>query len=316
MPTLRLDHFITFTDAAVLEDHTAKYRAAGFNVLERTARHAGGLRTGFVAFWPEYMEFAWVEDQELFAQADGNYHQWRAALRPWGIGLATDDVRGLHDEWTARGCDVPAVESTIPRDAPADTPPVYSFQEVPADLLPGAHCFALTYHHPSIAAASRKIRPGSNTTYAIAGVTFVCAAPDVDAARWRDLLAPDAAVRHVQDGREVAIGPHLVQWCTPDGYRARYGRTWPGSPHEWGKLAVLHLLATDLELARRSLQGAGRHVAQIRISQPDRDALLVSPDEHDGFVFAIEERPLDDWIRERNMLTGETLVPDAGEAQT
>jgi hypothetical protein len=51
-------------------DYTASYRAAGFTVLDQTVRHQGGLQTGFVQFGPEYIEFLWVDDESLFAEAD------------------------------------------------------------------------------------------------------------------------------------------------------------------------------------------------------------------------------------------------------
>jgi hypothetical protein len=68
------------------------------------------------------------------------------------------------------------------------------------------------------------------------------------------------------------------------------------------------MLASDLRQAERALHGAGRTLAHRRHPESGREVLLVLPDAHDGFQFAIEERSLDDWLHERALLTGETLV--------
>lgn len=160
VPALRFDHFLTYTDAVTLEDHTAGYRAAGFGVLDRTVRHDHGRRNGFVGFGPEYIEFCWVEDEALFATASSEERAWRHARRPYGIGMVTDNVQALHDAWSARGYALPAVWSKAPRDAPAETPPLWSLQEIPATLLPGVRCFALTYHRRrAVAVAVGAVRP-------------------------------------------------------------------------------------------------------------------------------------------------------------
>lgn len=60
MTNIKLDHFITSTDADNIDAYLQEYRDAGFLVAEQTVRHEWGLRNGFVTFGPEYLEFVWV----------------------------------------------------------------------------------------------------------------------------------------------------------------------------------------------------------------------------------------------------------------
>jgi hypothetical protein len=178
---------------------------------------------------------------------------------------------------------------------------------IPPDLSPGSSCFALTYHtrQPEQRLA---VYPAANTTYAIAGVTFVCATPTERAGRWRDLLAPSAPIEGAGEQCLVQIGPHRAVWMTPLAYQRTYERPWVASPHPCGDLAVLHLLATDLTRAGLLLERAGRQIMPLREGRAGAPGLLVVPDPRDGFMFAIAERPVAGWLRERTALTGEQLA--------
>jgi hypothetical protein len=305
--TIAFDHFITWTDAATIDEHVATYRAAGFAAPQRTVRHEPGLRTGFVGFGPEYIEFCWVEDEAAFARGEPEEAAYRAARRPYGLGLVTDDVQALHTRWAEQGYSLPAVWAAAPRDAPPGTDPAWSFQAIPPALLSGSRCFALTYHtRPP--ATRRAVYPAANSTYAIAGVTFVCAAPAARAGQWRDLLTPGAPIADESGRAVVQIGAHRAVWMTPRAYERTYGWPWVAAPHPCGELAVLHLLATDLARAGTLLERAGRQVRRLREGGADTPVLLVAPDPGDGFVFAIAERPLEDWLRERRARTGEEVT--------
>src|SRR5438093_3851328 len=96
MPALplsaRLDHLLAYTDAPSIDQYLQAYRGAGFQVFERTARHRGGLRNGFVMFGWEYLELLWVEDEAQFAAGyplmpEITGAALRRARRPFGIGL-------------------------------------------------------------------------------------------------------------------------------------------------------------------------------------------------------------------------------------
>src|SRR5574337_1174583 len=102
MLTVRADHFSTYIRTSHIDSYLAEYRNAGFSVAEQTVRHDPGLRNGFVLLGPEYLEFSWVEDEAAFAQGHPAHAMLRQALRPWSIGLVTDDAQALHQAWTAR----------------------------------------------------------------------------------------------------------------------------------------------------------------------------------------------------------------------
>jgi hypothetical protein len=304
MTAIQLDHFITYTSAGSIDEYLKEYAAQGFEPEERTVRHDPGLRNGFVFVGPEYLEFCWVEDEALFAAADEEEQTLRDMPRPFGIGLVSDDVHALHQDWVARGYSVPDVSSRAARDAAPDAPPTWSFQTIPRELLPGAACFALTYHARRKGAV-RQTRITPNTVYAISGVTFVAEEPEERAARWRELLAPGQPVSQSQIGFDVWIGPHRARWMAPDPFEASYGLPWTRASHPAGEIALLHLLATELSVAKRMMAQAGKGTASVSVRGEER--LLVAPDPHDGFGFVIQQQPPEVWLQERIARTGEKL---------
>jgi hypothetical protein len=304
MTSVRFDHFITYTSAASIDDYLQEYAALGFAPEERTVRHDPGLRNGFVFIGPEYLEFCWVEDETLFETADEEDRLLRATPRPFGLGMVADDVQAVHDDWMARGFEMPDVSSGRPRDADPDTPPVWSFQAIPSELLPGAWVFALTYHLRA-KDAERLFQVAPNTIYAISGVTFVTPEPEARATCWRNLLAPDEPIRQLGAAFSVQIGPHWAEWRTPGAYRSTYALDWIPHPLPHGELALLHLLATDVQAVKNLMEQAGRR--SFPVSVAGGEALLVAPDVRDGFVFVVRQQPVETWLRERVGRTGERL---------
>lgn len=305
MAAIRFDHLITFISATTIDDYLNEYVAQGFVTHDQTVRHPPGLRNGFVSFGPDYLEFWWVEDEAQFAAAGADQQAFRTGHRPFGIGMVAQDVQALHDDWIARGYTVPPITSRAPRDAPADAPPAWSFQDIPRDLLPGCLCFALTYHGRS-PDDRIDVRVGPNAIYALSGVTFVTEDAEARASRWRELLAPGERVTPSGAGFAVQIGPHQVMWMRPDDYHAAYGRPWIAAPHPDGELALLQLLATDLTQMRTVLERAGRHLTPYIVN--GQEALLIEPDARDGVVLLVRQQPIAEWLQARTVRTGECLV--------
>lgn len=304
MAHIWFDHFLTYSSADSIDDYLREYTAQGFLPEDRTVRHDPGLRNRFIFLGPEYIEFCWVEDEELFAKADEEEKLLRAFPRPFGIGMIAEDVNTIHADWTARGYSVPEVWSKAARDATPDTPPAWSYQDIPGELLPGAFCFALTYHNrPKGEEKNIKIHP--NTIYALSNVTFVSKEPEARAMRWRDLLAPGEQVIQSELGFGVFIGPHRALWMTPDTYQSTFGLDWIPTPHAFGELAVLHLLASNLNTAKKMLEQSGRQVFSIEME--GHEELLIIPDVRDGFVFSIQQQPIEIWSQERMARTGEKI---------
>jgi hypothetical protein len=304
MPAIRFDHVMTFTSANSIDDYLAEYVAQGFVIHEQTVRHPPGLRNGFISFGPDYLEFWWIEDAAQFAAASAEQHAFYSGRRPFGIGLVAQDIQALHDEWITQGYAVSPVMSRAPRDAPPDAPPAWSFQDIPRDLLPGCFCFALTYHGGSPDKPT-EVRVGPNTIYALSGLTFVATDAKSRAMRWRDLLAIGAPVSTADPGFAVQIGPHLATWMSPETYSATYGQPWVAAAHACGEMALVHLLATDLEQVRMHIEQAGRSV--IRHYANGQEALWIEPDVRDGVTFLVQERPAAVWLRERIAHTGERI---------
>jgi hypothetical protein len=179
---------------------------------------------------------------------------------------------------------MPEVFSKSERGAADDAPPRWSFQSIPEALLPGAFCFALTYH-----AARRPKDPAPNSTYAIAGVTFVTTSPESRAEVWRDLLTPGTRIERVGGAYEIALGPHRAAWTDPDEYRRQFGRPWEPAQHRFGELAILHILAADLARVRSSLAIAGREAIALSRDSGTPAGLFLPPDARDGFSFVITQ---------------------------
>jgi len=304
MTGIRLDHIITYTSAECIDSYLKEYAALGFVPAKETVRHDPGLRNGFVFIGPEYVEFCWVEDETLFEEASAQQRLLCATPRPFGLGVVAWDVGAVHDDWTARGYELPEVSSSAPRDAPADSPPVWSFQMIPEELLLGAWCFVLTYHRRSKDKAT-EITIGPNTIYAISGLTFVAPEPEVRATSWRDLLAPEEAVKPLSHGYCVQIGAHRAAWMKADHFTATYGLDWVPFPQPVGEVAMLHMLASDLSAAKTTLEQSGRQTSTVIVGV--EEALLVAPDPRDGLVFTVQQQPVEEWLQERKAKTGETL---------
>jgi hypothetical protein len=305
MSAVRFDHLITFTSATTIDDYLNEYLTQGFMTHGQTVRHEPGLRNGFVSFGPDYLEFWWVENEVQFAAADADQRALRVGQRPFGIGMVAQDVQVLHHDWSARGYAIGPVTSRAPRDAPVDAPPAWSFQDIPHELLPGCLCFALTYHGRS-PDDQIEVKVGSNTIYALSGVTFVAIEAEARSAQWRDLLAPGEPVIASEAGFTVRIGPHLATWMTPDSYHAAYGRVWKAAPHSYSDLALLQLLAADLDQMRTILEQAGRRLTPY--SMRGQQAFLIEPDERDGVTFLVQQQPIAAWLHARMARTGEVLT--------
>lgn len=304
--SLRLDHILTFTDIPI-DAHLETYRQAGFLPHDPTARWDPGLRNGFVRFWPEYLEFLWVEDEAAFAEDGARYHTLggpdcytvRRAGRPYGIGFYSDDVPALHEAWRSRGFKLPEIAFWRLKDTLPDAPPDFAHQEIPLTVLPGASCFALTSFYPN-APMRREAWVAPNSAFAVSGVTFVCADPAARGAVWRDFLAPEAALTG-QDGRcEMRFAPHQFTWLTPEAYERLYAQPWQLAPHPRGELAFVHLLAEDPSLFETTLTSAGWRATRL-----DESTLEIAADT--GVSFLVQAGSADAWLAERTALTGETL---------
>jgi Glyoxalase-like domain len=305
MDHIRLEHFITSTHSPTIEAHLDLYRQVGFLPEANTVRHNPGLRNGFISFGPEYLELTWVEDQTLFAAGAGgipSIQTYHAAMRPWGIGLESPDVAAAAEEWRERGYTLPPLINRTAPDADPDAGPTWIFQPLPHDLLPGAHCCALTYHGAE-RPTPRPVRIAPNTTYALDGITFVTPDPQARALRWGTFLVPHEPEREEPGAATVQIGPHFATWLTPDEYRRRYNRAWQEAPHDRGEIALLHLLADDLRVAADTFARANLPVEHLH---PER--LLVGPIPGDGCTFLVAEARPEAWAAHRQTQTGEEFT--------
>jgi hypothetical protein len=308
MSTAQIDHILTFANVSNIDEHVEDYRSRGFLISDATHRYQPGLRNRFITSGCEYVELAWVEEETVFA-AGGNEEFARMfsdlpllclGARPFGIGFKSASVEALHRVWTERGYDLPAVWSF----APPGLPPVFSFQPIPSDLLPGVQSFVLTYHNGAEDSV-RQVPVAPNTIYALEGMTLVCTTPKKDATRWRDLLAPSATIQQNEGVYSIIMGAHTVHWIAPEQYRALYNLTWIEPPHRFGGIAALHLLASNLDQAE-ALLGTG--VKHIRNAATGHQFLMMEPNAHDGLMFTIREYPIESWRLERTSRTAERLV--------
>jgi hypothetical protein len=203
---------------------------------------------------------------------------------------------------------LPPVFSVGPPDAPGDAPPALSIQRMPPELLPGALCFVLTYHFE--AKPSHVVVP-DNTAYALNGVTFVAEQPADRARQWRDVLVPDAALGG--GDAEFVLGPHLLRWISPRVFEQETGRPWQPASHEYGELAMVHVLADNLERAGEMFASAGVPAEVVHAAKRE-PMFLVGPERVDGVLLAMTEVPVRQWLEGRRMRTGEVIQVALGSS--
>jgi hypothetical protein len=167
--------------------------------------------------------------------------------------------------------------------------------------------FALTYHSEDNDKA-REVHLAPNTVYALEGLTFVCATPEIHATRWRDLLAPSGTIQQNEAVSTITIGAHMLHWMTPEQYRSCYSLNWVESPQGCGDIAALHLLVSDAGQAERLLGADGK---RIQKASGNGQFLVIPPDTHDGLTFIIREYPIETWRSERMARTSEKLIVQA-----
>lgn len=296
---VQLDHLMTYTNAPSLDEVLEGYRRAGFSLSDETNRHEPGLLNGFVPIGPEYLEICWVEDKEAFLRWDPQGHELIDDPRICGIAFKCGDLRALRDAWIARGADVP--EPWVASERGSNEGPKWTFQEIPGRLLPGAGCFALSYHRPR-----PPIRVGPNTIFGLEGVTLVTPAPEKRALRWQAVLEPEGEVEEEDGGGfRLELGPHFARWLSADAFSQQFGRQVRPAVHPLGDTAAVHLLAEDLGEARRWLESAGR-----RTELREDGGLIVEPDPRDGVLFVIRQASFKAWLRSRRARGEELLTQD------
>ena len=139
--------------------------------------------------------------------------------------------------------------------------------------------------------------------YAIGGVTFVSDIPERRARQWRDLLAP--AEPFLDDQVGFALGTHRLRWLDPTQFERERERSWQPAPHAYGELAMLHLLAEDLDRVEAQIRQAGLPITHLWGEDAGEPTLLFGPGTRDDFVFAITRYPVAQWAEERRARTGE-----------
>jgi hypothetical protein len=129
-------------------------------------------------------------------------------------------------------------------------------------------------------------------------VTLVTPAPQKRALRWRAVLAPESEVEEEEGGgSRLELGPHFARWLSADVFARRFGRHVRPATHPLGDTAAVHLLAENLDEARRWLESAGRR------TEPCADGGVVSgPDPRDGVLFVIRQASFEAWSRGRRAL--------------
>ncbi len=304
MTDLRFDHFISFVEAPSVEAHVEAYRRLGFDVNAGTVRHEPGLRNAFLRFGPEYLEFAWVEDEAAFAAGGAALRDLRDAHRPYSILFHTSDPQGLHEDRAARGYALPDVIQKARVDDPQGGP-VWSFQPIP-QVLAGIEASIITYHRSNPDRLRVRVHP--NGLYAVQGALFVTPDPQVRAEQWRDFLAPSALIALPGTAARFELGPHTATWLTPDAAGALFGRPWQPAQHQAGEVAALHLLATNLAHVRATFEGQARVVRDLRDDDLDLRGLLIEADPADGFVFVVTQRGVHEWLEARRAVTREALT--------
>ncbi len=260
---------------------------------------APGLRNRFIGLCPEYLELVWVEDEDAFAAGDEPVRAFRRDRRPFGLGILAEDTAALHELWTSRGIVLPPVAYESPAGSGPDEPPLFAFQPIPAEALPGVDAFALTSFYAPTPPTRREVWVAPNSTFALEGMTLVSITAEADARRWQEFLTPDESVRLDGPGYVLDVGPHRLTWLAPADYEDRYGWAWTPGSGGAGALAALELLALDVDEVAARARRVGRPARRL----PD-GGLALEPSAYDGFHFVVRAGDLLDWVRRRDDCLG------------
>lgn len=305
-----LEHIYSLINAKSLEDHLRKYRDCGFFVSSQTVRHPPGLRNGFVYIGYEYIEFEWVEDRITFNKGKTPYlaafrkHPW-----PFGFGFEEPLIEEFHTKAKASGFKIPEMYSRGPSDSQKGRKSRWTFQDVPAKLVPGVVPFVLRYETRDYR-KGRKAYCGPNGIFAISALTFVCKNPKRDASRWHSFFGPGSSLNVEKGIARFTLGAHELEWMTASRYADIYKHA-SLVPSDVGlsirrTVALLHVLSENLDETERALVRGGRNVTRADVS--GEKVLIVSPLKNDGFSFLVRRGSLSSWRRDRRALGQMTVV--------
>lgn len=278
-PLARINNPITFVDGTV-EEHLARYDAAGFVVSDHIADWDPGLRCGFVSLWPEYLELLTVADEAAYAaHADAELRADRTHGAIHAVELYSKDTQRVHDALAGRWDQLPDVETARLATTAPEAPPDFYFLALPA--LPGTRATTMTSTFAD-AAMRRFVNLAPNGVFGLAGLTIVVEDPVGARRAWAEVTEP---------------GVHRLELLTPSEWQER-----GAAPGRDTGVVCLHLVSQDVERTVVAMTGAG-WVAGDPID--GRRHLLPHP--ADGVRFTVEPGDVGDWLRRRREVLGERL---------
>ena len=264
------------------------YRRAGF-IVDEPAHHYGQARSACrIVLGTEYLELASEEPRG----ADAAF-----------IGFAAPDLLALLEDWRQRSHPFLPFAAIEPGDTPNARPTAF----VPELSLPGAKSGIAEEDSPPNA-QTKSIVVAPNTIYALAGALFVSEEPGESAQEWHSLLAPQEPIGQKDNVYQFALGPHYLAWMPPERYEHFYGEPWHQASPAQGEIALVHLLATDLKECRRTLRDTGWVTRLLEHTNNGHRTLWAKPDSESELAFHITEQPVEEWIKVRIAITGESLT--------
>ena len=290
---LFLNHIISFARVSNIDTYIKRYKKAGFHVDAVAVRHAPGKRNRFIYFGTEYIELFWIEDKKKFKKANEIEKYFSVYPRPFGMAFEAKDLKEFRKKALRKGYNLKPIWSKGPSDKD-QSDPWWTFLDVPIRYLPGIWTFALTYvkrdwNKP------RKVHIGKNTIFGIAGVTFVSNKPKMRAEKWRQFLGGKQITQSERGCYKIEAGLHNYTWMTPTLHSKKYGQlqTLKSKHKKYAELSIVHLLAVDLNVAKKMLERASFDVHE------HDDGLLVYPDKRDGFMFLVTLGDVTLWLQTR-----------------
>lgn len=282
------DHVLSPLKDNDLAGNLRRFEQAGFVVPPDQIRHRCGRLTGFARMTGTYLEFMSVVDEDEFrrdaAQAD---RVLRQDPHPYGVGSVASDP---HEVYRRLRPDHPKMLPPATHAAVGDSSrrPRWTIVMLPRPALPGTNLSAIRYHERRPDAF--RLRQGPNTVFALGGFVFCTSRGDEHRAAWRTTLARIAHPPIQERGAVLHVGAQQVEWISPEDYWALYGAAFNRMYEDFGALAAVKLLCTDLEVARDSLVRAGFRA--VRTS----DRVLFHRDANTGFAFELLRADPDEFI--------------------
>ncbi len=311
---LHADHLSIFPETDDLEEYLASYyKNMGFVVSDLEVKQDPGLKSKFVMFTAEYIEFNSVINREKFKKGKKPFKGLAPVEdehRPYSIGYVTEDIQEMYEHWRVRGYQVEDVISLLHGDVepnpdePVD--PTWGYIPFPSTFAQGVRSYVIQYlQRPK--EDRFKFVIGENGIYGLSGFTFVTDYPHSRGEDWSNFFYSRNNHTPYLNECIMDLAPHFVHWITPQKFEMTFKTEFKPSKNKMCEMYIVHLLTRDMNHTKEFFRSREFNFSEIRlkVGSKRQNTILTERNEKDGLTFAITERDPSEWLEWRKRLVDE-----------